>query len=138
MIGEKVGEFTGRNTGRRVIPSGHDAQHGPKMEVSMEQSGKFYGIETVDYGTYETVLENGYLKGTGQGISMTKDGETITWTATGVGRFTGKGQSIQWRGSVYYTTTSTKLSKINGQCYVYEYDILEDGNTTNGRVYEWR
>jgi hypothetical protein len=137
MIGEKVGEFTGKNTGRRVIPND---EHGPKMEISIEQAGKFYGVDVIDYGTYEALPGHapGTLEGKGQGISMTKDGETVTWTATGIGRFTGKGMAVQWRGSIHYRTDSQKLARINGVCFVYEYDIDETGNASTGRVYEWK
>jgi hypothetical protein len=136
MIGEKIGEFTGKNTGRRIIPND---EHGPKMEISMEQVGKFFGVDVVDYGTYEAVMcDGGYLDGKGQGIMMTKDGESVTWVATGLGRFTGKGQSVQWRGSLQYRTQSQKLARVNGVCFVFEYDIDETGNTSQGRVFEWR
>ena len=135
MIGEKIAEYTGKCTGRRVLPN----EHGAKMEISIEQTGKVFGVECVDYGTYESVLQqDGSLLGKGQGITMTKDGEAVTWTATGVGRFTGKGQSIQWRGSTQYQTKSQKLSKLNGNCFVFEYDVDETGNNSQGRVYEWK
>src|SRR5262249_6034201 len=134
MLGEKVGEMTGKTTGRRVIPNTHG---GVNMELSAEGAGKVYGIDFVDFGTYEaTMQEGGFLKGAGQGISMTKDGEGVTWNATGIGRFTGKG-GVNWRGSVYYSTKSEKLAKLNGHAFIYEYDVDESGNFT-GRVFEWK
>src|SRR4051794_15358333 len=108
MLGEKVGEFVGKNTGRRIIATG---AHGPKMEVSFEQTGKFFGIDVVDYGTYDAVVRGTHLEGTGQGMAMTRDGDVITWTATGLGKLTGKGLAVNWRGSIHYTTTSTKLAR---------------------------
>ena len=84
MLGEKIGEYVGKNTGRRVIPND---EHGPKMEISMEQVGKMYGVEVVDYGTYDAVMVGKHLEGKGQGITMTKDGESLTWNATEPGAY---------------------------------------------------
>lgn len=137
MIGEKIGESTGKTTGRRVVPNG-DGNHGMKMELSMEEHGKLFGTEVVNFGTYDAILENGHLNGTANGIGMTKDGESIQWTATGRGRFTGKGMGVQWRGSIYYSTQGKLASKVNGQCFVFEYDVDETGNNTQGRVFEWK
>ena len=140
MIGEKISESTGQTTGVRVLggTQTHDHHHGPRLEVSMTQTGKVFGIEFTDMGTYEACLQQGgYYEGRGQGVSMTKDGEAVTWTATGIGRPTGKGTAVNWRGSIHYSTTSTKLAKLNGHCFVYEYDTDETGKT-NGRVYEWK
>lgn len=135
MLGEKIGEFAGKCTGRRVVPND---EHGPKMEISIEQHGKFLGVDVVDYGTYEAVMCGKHLDGKGQGIMMTPDGETVTWAATGLGNFTGKGQAIAWRGSLTYHTESQKLSRVNGLCVVFEYDVDETGNNSKGRVFEWK
>jgi hypothetical protein len=132
MIGEKVGEFTGKETGRRVI----QGNNGPNMEITTQTTGTFYGINTFDTGTYTASLEHGHLDGNGIGITMTKDGETLTWNVNGAGRFTKDG-GVQWRGSVYYKTNGTKLSRVNGQCFVYEYDVDATGNCS-GRIYEWK
>jgi hypothetical protein len=135
MLGEKIGEFTGKTTGRRIIPND---EHGPKMEISMEQAGSILGINVVDWGTYEAAPCGKHLEGKGIGISMTADGETVNWTATGIGNFTGKGQGVAWRGMISYHTESQKLSRLNGLCVVFEYDIDETGNNTKGRVFEWK
>jgi hypothetical protein len=132
MIGEKIAELTGRTTLRRVV--GHPDE--PKMEVSMEQTGKVLGVDVMDVATYESIAEpGGYLRGQGQGIGMTKDGERITWTGSGVGRPTAKG--FQWRGSIQYKTSSTKLARLNGHCFVFEYDLDEAGHS-QARIYEWK
>jgi hypothetical protein len=118
MIGEKVAELSGRTTARRVL----SGETQPAMEVSFEQMGKVLGVDVTDVGTYTAKFEpDGYLHGHGQGIGMTKDGDHVTWKGDGVGRFTGKG--IQYRGSIFYKTTSQKLAKLNGRCFVFEYDV---------------
>ena len=135
MLGEKIGEFTGKNTGRRVIPND---EHGPKMEISMEQAGKLLGVDVVDWGTYEAVPCGKHLEGKGLGIMMTAEGDKITWVATGVGNFTGKGMGLAWRGMLTLHTESAKFSKLNGMCVVFEHDIDETGNNSKGRVFEWK
>lgn len=42
----------------------------------------------------------------------------------------------EYRGSIVYKTTSQKLSKLNGRCFVFEYDVDETGSC-QARVYEW-
>jgi hypothetical protein len=136
MIGEKVGEVSGKTTGRRVVAND---EHGPKLELSIESVGKILGVEMLDYGTYEAIPSvGGTFEGKGLGMAMTKDGDHVTWQANGVGRFTGKGQAVQWRGSIYYRTSSQKLAKLNGACFVYEFDVDESGANHVGRIYEWK
>jgi hypothetical protein len=135
MLGEKIGETTGKTVGMRVLP--HD-DHGPRMEITIQQEGKILGVDVVDHGTYESTLQPGnYFSGTGRGIFMTKDGEGGTWTATGTGHPTGKGSAAKWRGSVFYQTPSQKLARLNGMCVLFEYDVDENGNS-KGAVHEWR
>ena len=139
MLGEKLGEYTGKMIGVRVLGTdGHHHNHGPRMEVTIQQTGSILGVEGNDIGTYESCLQTGgHMTGKGQGITTTKDGEIITWTATGIGRPTGKGNAANWRGSIQYQTTSTKLAKLNGTCCIFEHDVDEKGEGKS-RVYEWR
>lgn len=135
MLGEKLGEDSGRITGRRVLPSG---AHGPEVEVSFESSGTILGVGVNNLATYKSVVRpNGTLYGEGQGIVMTEDGEAASWTGQGVGRFTGQGDAASWRGALYYQTASQKLASLNNVAVVYEYEIDEDGNT-QGTFWEWR
>lgn len=136
MLGEKIGETVGKTTGRRVLQNEHG--HGMTMEITMEEHGKLLGHDMVNYGTYSAVMCGKHLEGVGQGIAMTPEGESATWTATGVGNFTGKGMGVAWRGSLTYHTESAKLAKLNGLCALFEYDIDETGNATKGRVFEWK
>src|SRR5688500_16237877 len=120
MIGEKIAETTGKTTGVRVLEN-------HRLEISMQQQGRVFGIDFTDMGTYVATLQHGgFYDGRGQGVSITKDGETVTWNATGIGRPTGKGTAVSWRGSIHYTTTSTKLIKLNGVCYVFEHEVDEN------------
>ena len=93
MLGEQIGELTGKITGTRVLP-GDDYRY-VKMEVSYQQSGQVYGVQAMDVGTY-TVFERvpGQLYGEGQGITQ-GGSEGAIWRGHGVGKMAGQGMSGQ-------------------------------------------
>ena len=135
MLGEQIGEETGQITGIRVLP---DEGAGPKVEVSFQQSGTLLGAQVSDMGTYISVTRpDGTLFGDGQGVTMTDDGEVATWRGQGVGRFTGHGMGVAYRGAIYYQTASERLSRLNGIAVVFEYETDESGKAS-AKAYEWR
>jgi len=82
MLGEQIGETKGRRLVRRVV-----SIDPPTAEVSFEDSGQLLGVPTTGMGTYTSVIRpDGSLFGEGQGLSITQDGESITWTGTGLGK----------------------------------------------------
>ena len=135
MLGEIIGEARGKVIGSRVLPSEGLA---PKVETSFQESGKILGVEVTDMGTYLSVGRAiGGLFGDGQGVTMTKDGEVAVWAGQGVGRFTGHGSAVSFRGAIFYQTTSTKLARLNSIAIVFEYEIDENGNT-HAKFWEWK
>ncbi len=60
-----------------------------------------------------------------------------SWTGQGVGKFTGRGSAVSFRGAVYYQTTSAKLAHLNNIAVVFEYETDENGNT-HGKFWEWK
>jgi hypothetical protein len=135
MLGEKLGEETGKITGYRVRPS--DGMH-PKVEVSFQAAGKLLGIDTTGMGTYQSVLgADGVLRGEGQGVIMTREGDVITWIGQGVGRFTGQGSGSSWRGAIYYQTSSQKLARLSTVAAIFEHEVDGEGNVHN-LVWEWK
>src|SRR3954468_3228417 len=83
MLGEKIGEISGKITMQRILPSlGGE----PKMETSFQASGSLLGKNLKDTGTYTTIFRpDGTQYGEGQGVMITDDGNTATWTGHGVG-----------------------------------------------------
>jgi hypothetical protein len=135
MLGEKIGEFTGKITGQRTLPPDHE---GVKVETSFQSTGKILGVEATEMGTYVAVLrESGNLYGDGQGIYMTKDGESCAWRGSGIGKPTGKGLGVTYRGAIYYQTKSAKLARLNGSCVIFEYEVDESGGT-RAQLWEWK
>ena len=134
MLGEKIGEDSGKITGQRVLPS---TGAGPRVETSFTAQGTLLGVANVNMGTYEaTMRADGTLIGEGQGIVMGKDGSSATWRGQGVGTMKADG-SIAYRGAVYYTSASPKFTRLNSVAVVYEHDVDAAGNST-GKVYEWK
>jgi hypothetical protein len=135
MLGEKFYESMGKITGVRVIPGD---EHSPAVESSFQGQGTIYGIPTTDIGTYVSRLQdNGVFHGEGQGIAMTKDGDSIAWKGFGIGKPTGKGLGMSYRYSISYQTSSQKLAKLNSLVCVGEWEVDENGNT-KGTGWEWK
>lgn len=132
MLGEQISETRGRRLVRRVL-----SVEPPTAEVSFEDSGQALGVPMTGMGTYtSTVREDGSIFGHGQGLSMTQDGESVTWTGTGLGKF-GPGGSVSYRGMLFYRTTSKKLARLNNICAAFEYDVDPAGSTV-ARSWEWK
>jgi hypothetical protein len=130
-----IGESQGKIIGTRVLPC--EGQN-PVLEVSFQAAGKMLGVEATDLGTYQSVLTPaGVFRGKGQGISMTKDGDTLTWTGEGVGTPKGKGQAASWRGSLFYQTTSQRYAQFNKITVLFEFEVDEQGNT-RAKIWEWK
>jgi hypothetical protein len=72
MLGDKIGEISGKITMQRVLPNlGDDS----KMETSFQASDSVLGTEVKDTGTYCTIFRpHGTQYGEGQGVMITKDG----------------------------------------------------------------
>ena len=132
MLGEQIGETKGRRLVRRVI-----SIDPPTAEVSFEDAGQILGIPTTGMGTYtSTIRPDGSLFGHGEGLNMTQDGETVTWTGTGVGKF-GPGGSVSYRGMLFFQTASQKLARVNNACGAFEYEVDASGNTVS-KTWEWK
>jgi hypothetical protein len=132
MLGEQIGETKGKRIARRVL-----SVEPPTAEVSFEDSGHMLGIPTIGMGTYTSVVRaDGSIFGQGQGMSMTADGEAVTWTGTGVGHF-GPGGSVSYRGMLFFRTTSQKLARLNNACGPFEYEV-DAGGATVSKFWEWK
>ena len=134
MLGQQLFEGSGKETGRRILPN---EGAGPRMEASFRDTGKLLGVDVDESGTYTAVgRPDGTLSGVGQGIAMSKEGDVITWTGTGIGHFLPNG-SVAWRGAIYYQTMSQKLARLNSVVGIYEYEFDANGNG-KGKVWEWK
>ncbi len=133
MLGEQIGEEKGKVQVRRVLSS----EGGPKIEVSVQSTGKLLGVETRTNVTYTAVIRpDGSLYGEGQGIVIGKNGETASFRGAGNGRFL-SGGAVSYRGAIYFDSQSEKWSRLNTVATAFEYEADADGNTSN-KLFEWR
>ncbi|MGH8676259.1 MAG: hypothetical protein ACREVG_18370 [Burkholderiales bacterium] len=134
MLGERIGEESGKVTGRRVLPG---EGGGPRMETSFQTTGMLLGVAEQGNGTYWSALRpDGTLYGEGQGIVMGAGGEVATWVGQGVGTIKKDG-AVSYRGAVYYQTTASKWTRLNGIAGVFEYEVDAQGNTRS-QLFEWK
>jgi hypothetical protein len=136
MLGEQIGDLTGKVTGTRVLP-GEDYRY-VKMEASIQQSGQVCGVQAMDIATY-TVFERvpGQLYGEGQGITE-GDGEGAIWKGHGIGKMAGRGMAMSFRFSIAYQAGATgKLSRLKDVLVIGEHEVDETGNTRT-KFWEWK
>jgi len=132
MLGEQIGEATGKRVLRRIL-----SIDPPQAEVTFEDSGTMLGVGVTQSGTYTSVIRaDGTVFGDGQGMLITVDGEMILWKGSGIGRF-GAGGSVSYRGMIYYQTASQKLARLNGMCGAFEFDV-DGAGATSAKVWEWK
>jgi hypothetical protein len=134
MLGEKIGEGTGKVTLQRVLPSEGGA---PRMETSFSESGTLFGVPTKETGTYWSAMRpDGSLYGEGQGITMSAQGDAATWVGQGVGTLKPDG-SASFRGAIYFQTSSPKWASLNKVAGVFEHEVDAQGSTRT-QLYEWK
>ena len=77
-MGEKLYDIVGNVIGQRVLPG---AAPGEVLnEVSFQGTGKVLGVDSLASGTCTCRMKApGVLEGSGQGLSMTAEGESVTW-----------------------------------------------------------
>lgn len=134
MQGDKICEYAGKITSRRVLPN---PGGGAKMETSQELSGKLLGVDTRETSTYWSVVRpDGTLFGEGQGIAMSDQGDLATWVGQGVGTV-GTAGAVSFRGAVFYHSASPRWSRLNNVAAIFEYEVDADGNSRS-TLWEWK
>lgn len=134
MLGEKIGEGSGKVISRRVLPN---PGAGPKFETSFESAGTILGVAQQEWGTYTAELRaDGTLIGQGQGVIMSKEGDVGTWTGSGVGTPTSDG-GVSYRGAIFLQTTSPKWARLSSVAVMFEHDVDAQGNSRS-QLFEWK
>ncbi len=133
MLGEQIGEETGKVMVRRVI----SVDGGTKVEVTVQSAGKLLGIETRNNVTYLAgIRPDGSLYGEAQGLVVGKGGEQASFKAAGVGKLL-DGGAVSYRGASYYYSDSPNFRRLNAVAVVFEYSADADGNTKS-KAWEWK
>ena len=133
MLGEQIGEETGKVMVRRVI----SVEGGTKVEVTVQSTGRLLGIETRNNVTYLAgIRPDGSLYGEAQGLVVGKGGEQASFKAAGVGKLL-DGGAVSYRGASYYYSDSPNFRRLNAVAVVFEYSADADGNTKS-KAWEWK
>ncbi|MCW4018699.1 MAG: hypothetical protein NWF00_08515 [Candidatus Bathyarchaeota archaeon] len=128
MLGELIGEFTGRNMTYRVLSDG-------KTETSGQGTGKLLGKDAFVMFTAVVVLENGVFSGEENCIVTTTDGDRVNMKINIVSWPSGRGGVT--RGASIQRTRSQKLARLNKVVGLHEYDTDENGEW-EGKMWEWK
>ena len=132
MLGDLIGEETGKITGFRVVDSA-----GPKVEVSIQTKGTVLGSAYQGRATYSSAMQpGGFLYGEGQGLYMTQDGDTAVWKGHGSGRLN-PGGGVSYRGALHYLSATGKLARLAGTVGVFEHGTDANDNVVS-KVWEWK
>jgi hypothetical protein len=135
MLGDKIDELTAKVTGTRVIAIEGGAV---KVELSITGQGKVLGADVMELATYHSVMTPaGVMNGEGQGLIMSKDGDSLTWTGHGVGKPKGTGLASSWRYSIVMRTTSSKWARLNDVLGIGEWE-LDDAGNGRAQIWEWK
>ena len=135
MLGEKLGEASGKMTGLRVLSAEGPM---PKVEVSFQGRGTLLGQPITDIGTYwQTIRPGGILYGEGTVVMMTQNGQVTTWSGFGVGRPPGAGFKANYAVCGSFQGPSPELAPLNGISNVCEYNVQENGDY-RWEMWEWK
>jgi hypothetical protein len=134
MLGEMIGEETGKIYGTRVLPYEGGAT---RIENSMRATGKLLGVEVTNIATiWGAIRPDGTLYIEGQGIVMAKDGGSATFVGWGFGRFTANG-GVSYRGGINCPNATGSLERLNSAIIPYEAEADADQNIT-WKFWEWK
>jgi hypothetical protein len=135
VLGKRLGEETGKVTGRRILP-GEDYRY-VRMEITFETQATILGVAGMDTGTY-VVYEraDGQLYGEGQGIFISNEGEGAIWNGHGIGRPTGDGMGVAFAASIAFQTNADRLAELNKCLVLLEHTTDGQGNVRS-TAYEW-
>jgi hypothetical protein len=134
MLGDKLGNATGKVVLRRVLASASGAV---RTESTQRGTGTLLGVAYQEMTTYESELRpDGTLFGTGQGIYMGADGEMATWKGEGAGTLTKDG-GASFRGALYLYSTSPKWQRLNRVATLFEYEV-DAADNYKATLTEWK
>ena len=134
MIGDMIGELTGKTVGQRVVRSHHGEL---KIEKSMESKGTILGMDVTFHATVKfRERPQGGMYVHGNGIMTTPKGDKVVLHGSGIS-IAGKGPGMSMRGVRYAQTTSPSFSRLNNTALLFEIEVTPDG-TQHDKMWEWK
>jgi hypothetical protein len=135
VLGEKAAEEKGKAIGmsiRSIGPEGMTAEITIATEIKgfgRYPSGRNMGTMTVLQGPKTST-------GTGQGVIMTTDGESLPWHASFIGKTAG--DRIRNVALVTFSTHSQKYAWMNEVLFVLDGESTADFSELSDTSYEWK
>jgi hypothetical protein len=134
MLGEMIGELTGKVVGQRIP---HRYGGDLKIERTMESKGMILASGVTFLATFwSKERPHGGMFAKGHGIMTTEKGERAVLTGSGIS-VPAKGPGWSMRGVRYLQTSGAALSRLNNMALLFEMEIAPDG-TTRDRMWEWK
>src|SRR4051794_36621365 len=124
MLGDKLGESSGRITGMRVLPTEGEQVY---LEASFQGQGTLLDLPITDVGTYRQTMRGGSLHGEGHVVMLTADGALGDWLGGGVGRPTGPGLSASYGVYGSFQGATGGLARLLSVATAIEYEVEQDG-----------
>ncbi len=136
MLGELIGEGSGKVVGVKVLPTEGEEV---RLEASCQGSGELLGVKTTETWTYwQTFRPGGVLYGEGSCIMLTEEGEVAgPLVGFGVGRPTGPAPSAHWAVCSSFRAAPQALAHLTAVALVMEWDTDQDGNY-RWKGWEWK
>jgi hypothetical protein len=135
MLGDLIGESTGRITGVKILEAAGEQS---KFEVSFQGQGKLDGVAFDAICTYwQEFWPDGVVYGEGDVLLTTPEGERLWWKGFGVGKLTGEGFSASFAPCGCIQTSAQRFARLNGVATIGEYDTDAEGNY-HWRIWEWK
>ena len=131
MLGDLIYEAKGKVKGMRVLD-----EYGT-TELTLQEQGVLFGIEcstTLTHVSKPELNECNTWKGT---TLLTKDGDTVTFTISGITIPKGLSPLSSFRGAVFCRTQSPKLSRLNSVICICEAEMNKDTSYCV-KAWEWK
>jgi len=133
-LGEKVEEEKGKLTGVSIKSIGAE---GVTVEASFVGESQGFGRYSSgrNMSTFTILQGPKTTRSIGQGVFVTKDGESLPWHMNTIGNYVGDRRKLV--GIATFSTLSQKYAWVNDVLYVLDINIASDLSEYTTTVYEW-
>ena len=135
VLGEKIAEEKGKLTGMSIKSIGPE---GVTIEANFVGETQGFGRFPSGRGMATATILQGpkTSRSTGQGVFVTKDGESIPWHMSAIGKSAGdRRRSV---GIATFSTLSQKYAWMNDGLFLVDFSFSADLTEYSSTDYEWK